>query len=271
MKTRTHGLTLALGAWIVWALAGLLWTPHDPRATEFSDAAGQGASWAHWMGVDALGRDVFSRVWQGSGRTIVLGGAAAAGALALAALLLVVERRGPRALRALVRGLCAAGLALPVLFVGMLLLVFLPASAWTLVAACALGGLPFAFRQLRIVWLEQAGVLHVTASRALGAGWRHLLGFALWPNLRPEAAALARLLFAASVLELSGLSFLGLAGDPDQAELGLLLRRYQAELFRQPMLVLWPGIFLSGLLVLVHLANVRSAAARGARGRGLVG
>lgn len=255
-------LTIALGAWIAWALVGLVWTPHDPRATAYLDVAGQGGSWAHWMGVDALGRDVFSRVWLGSGRTIVLGAAAAVGALALAALLLVVERRGPRFVRAGVRSLTAASLALPVLFVGMLLLVFLPASPWTLVLACALGGVPFAFRQARIVWLEQAGALHVTASRTLGAGWRHLVSFAIWPNLRPEAAALARLLFAASVLELSGLSFLGLAGDPDQAELGMLLRRYQAELFRQPMLVFWPGVFLSGLLLLVHLENGRGTQVR---------
>lgn len=265
---RVRGLTLVLGAWIAWALVGLVWTPHDPRASAYFDAVGQGASWAHWMGVDPLGRDVFSRVWAGSGHTIVLGGAAAAGALVLAALLLVVEQRGPRVVRTMVRSLTAAGLALPVLFVGMLLLVFMPASPWTLVLACALGGVPFAFRQLRVVWLEQAGALHVTASQALGAGWRHLLGFAIWPNLKPQAAALARLLFAASVLELSGLSFLGLAGDPDQAELGVLLRRHQAELFQQPMLVLWPGVFLCGLLLLVHLANVRGAAERG---RGVAG
>lgn len=268
MKTRVRFVSGVLGAWILWALVGLVWTPHDPRATASLDQVGRGGSWVHWMGVDPLGRDVFSRVWHGSGETIVLGGASAAGALLLAALLLILERRGPAGAGRLVRSLTAAGLALPVLFVGMLLLVFLPPSAWTLVLACAVGGVPFAFRQLRIVWLEHAGALHVTASRALGAGWRHVLAFAIWPNLRPEAMALARLLFAASVLELSGLSFLGLAGDPDQAELGVLLRRHQAELFQQPMLVVWPGLLLSGLLLLVHLTNVRSAATRG---RGLAG
>lgn len=265
---RMRWTSVLLTAWVAWALVGLLWTPHDPRANAFLDAVEAGSSWTNWMGVDRLGRDVLSRVWRGSGTTIVLGAAAAAGALVLAALLLVVERRGPRLVRQFVRSMTAAGLALPVLFVGMILLVFLPQSPWTLVLACALGSAPFAFRQLRVVWLEQEGALHVLASRALGAGWRHLLGFAIWPNLRPQAAALARLLFAACVLELSGLSFLGLAGDPDQAELGVLLRQHQAYLFQEPMLVLWPGIFLSGLLLTVHLANVRG---RTARERGLAG
>lgn len=265
---RAGWITVLVAVWIAWALLGLVWTPHDPRATAYFDAVGQGSSWSHWMGVDRLGRDVWSRVWLGSGNTVLLGGTSAAGALLLAALLLALERRGPRALGQLVRSMTAAGLALPVLFVGMILLVFLPASPWTLVLACAVGSVPFAFRQLRIVWLEQQGALHVVASRALGAGWRHQLLFAIWPNLRPQAAALVRLLFAASVLELSGLSFLGLAGDPDQAELGVLLRQHQAYLFQEPMLVLWPGIFLSALLLVVHLANVRG---RTARERGLAG
>lgn len=259
---RTSVLSWVLAAWVAWSLVAYVWTPHDPRATAHLAERGRGASWAHWMGVDRLGRDVFSRVWLGSANTIVLGATAATGALALSCLLLALEQRGPRALRRLVRSMVAAGLALPVLFVGMLLLVFLPPSPWTLVLACALGSVPFGFRQVRVLWIEQRSALHVLASRALGANWRHLLVFSLWPNLRPQAAALARLLFAAAVLELSGLSFLGLAGDPDQAELGVLLRQHQADLFQEPWLVVWPGLFLSGLLLVVHLGNGRAGHAR---------
>lgn len=266
-RRRPAGSSVALAVWVVWALLGLIWTPHDPGATAYLDAAGEGMSWKHWMGVDRLGRDVFSRVWLGSGNTVLLGATAAFGSLVFAAGLLAAEQRGPRIVGRGLRAIAAAGLALPVLFVGMILLVFLPASPWTLVLACTLGGAPFAFRQVRVIWIEQEAALHVVASRALGAGWRHLLTFTIWPNVRPQAAALARLLFAASVLELSGLSFLGLAGDPDHAELGVLLRQHQAYLFAQPMLVLWPGLFLSGLLLVVHLANVHA----GARGRRVAG
>lgn len=265
---RTSAASLLLAVWITWALVGLVWTPHDPHATAHLDRVGTGSNVSHWMGVDRLGRDVFSRVWLGSGNTVVLGAASAAGALILGALLVALEQRGPRWLRVLLRSATAAGLALPVLFVGMILLVFLPASPWTLVLACMVGTVPFGARQLRVLWLEQRAALHVVASRALGADWRHLLTFTLWPNLRPQVAALARLLFAASVLELSGLNFLGLAGDPDQAELGVLLRQHQAYLFQEPMLVVWPGVFLSGLLLVVHLANVHG---RDARGGGVAG
>jgi peptide/nickel transport system permease protein len=217
---------------------------------------------SHWLGIDAYGRDLFSRVWAGSGNTVLLGAAAAVGALLGAVLLLAVERRGSETVKTLVRSLAAAGLAFPVLFVGLILLVFLEPSPWTLVSACALGGVPLAFRQLRIMWVEQAGALYVTASRALGAGRWHITWFSIWPNIRSQALALAKLLFAVGVLELSGLTFLGLTGDPDFPELGTILRQNQAELFLQPLLVLWPGIFLSGLLLMVHLSGIRGPHAR---------
>ncbi len=261
MSRRRWAAWLAI-AWVTWALAGLIWTPHDPRATAFLDVVRQGSSMAHWMGVDQLGRDVFSRAWRGSGNTVASAAVATLGTLLFSAALLAMDQRGPRWLGRLVRGTAAAGLALPVLFLGMLLLVFLPASPWTLVFACAVGSAPFAFRQVRVLWIEQAAAPHVLASRALGAGWRHLLVFTLWPNLRPQLGALARLIFAVSVLELSGLSFLGLGGDPDQAELGVLLRQHQAYLFRDPMLVLWPGLLLSGLLLAVHLVDLPGAGSR---------
>ncbi len=249
--------TALMFGWIVWALLGLIWTPYDAQAQLFREEARAGPSAVHWLGVDALGRDVLSRVWRGSGNTVVFGTAAAAGSLLVAAGLLGLERRGARGLRHLIRALVSAGLAMPVFLVGLVLLVFLPASPWTVVLGCALGGVPLAFRQLRVMWIEQTGALHVLASRALGATRWHVASFSIWPNLRPQAASLAKLLFAVGVLEFAGLSFLGLNGDPDLAELGAMLRQSQGDLFKQPLLVVWPGVLLSGLLYVVHAAGRR--------------
>jgi peptide/nickel transport system permease protein len=243
--------------WIAVAVAGLLWTPHDPAAGSYFDLRRSGSSAAHWMGVDHLGRDVFSRVWSGSGRTVIFGLAAASGTLLMSAALLLVERRGPRWLQTAIGATISAGLAAPVMLVAFVLLVFMPRSPATLVLACALGAVPLGFRQLHAMWIEQAGALHVLASRALGGTGAHLACFSIWPNLRPQAVALARMLFAVGVLELSGLAFLGLGGDPSLPELGALLSQNRDQMIRQPWLVLWPGMALSGLLLVVHLAGAR--------------
>lgn len=246
-----------LAGCLVWALFGFAWTPYDPAAQSFLELRHDGPSLRHWLGVDGLGRDLFSRVWLGSGWTVLMGASAAAGILVLSSVLLSLERVGPAPIGRMIRAAASAGLAMPVMLLGFILLVFLPASPWSLVVACALGGVPFGFRQLRIIWVEQASAVHVTASRALGATRWHRMWFAIWPNVRPQLLALVRLLFAIGVLELSGLAFLGLVGDPDFPELGTILLQNRSQLFANPLAVIWPAVFLSGLLLIVHASNRR--------------
>ncbi|MBL4574654.1 MAG: ABC transporter permease [Opitutaceae bacterium] len=245
-------------AWIALALLGLIWTPYDPQAQSFRELSLMGFSKLHWLGVDGLGRDMLSRVWRGSGNTVLLGLAASMGTLCFSAVLLFLEQKGPILLKKLIRGLVSVGISLPVLFLGLILLVFLERSPSTLVLAAALGGVPFGFRQLRIVWVEQKGALYVMASKALGSDGRHMVFFTIWPNIKGQVVSLGKILFAVGILELSGLTFLGLMGDPDFAELGTILRQNQAYLFLQPSLVVWPGILLSGLLLMVHLSNIKT-------------
>jgi peptide/nickel transport system permease protein len=248
---------IAAFVWMAWALVGLLYTPYNPQAQDFLELRLSGFAPGHWFGVDGLGRDMFSRLWRGSGVTVVLGLAASSLTLVFSTLLVAIERAGPVFVKRLIRGIISVGIALPVLFVGLLFLVFMEPSPGTLVFAVAVGSVPFGFRQLRIIWAEQAGALHVSASRALGARKWHTVWFSIWPNARLQVLALARLFFAVGVLELSGLTFLGLTGDPDLPELGTILRHNQTYLFQEPSLVIWPGLLLSGLLLVVHLSNVR--------------
>lgn len=254
MTTRPARPWVLLGVLLI-ALVGVWWTPYDPGAQDFRDLARQGPGPGHWLGVDALGRDLGSRLWAGAGHTVGLAGAILTINFLGAALLLLVERTGPGPLRAGVRAGMGLAVAVPVLLLGLLLLVWLGPSPGALVLAAAVGNLPLTFRQMRVLWLEQRGALYVQASEVLGGGVWHRWWFALWPNLRPDLAALARLVFAIGVLELSGLAFLGLLGDPDFPELGSILRQHQSEIFTAPWLVFAPALLLSGLLALVHVSG----------------
>jgi ABC-type dipeptide/oligopeptide/nickel transport system permease subunit len=239
---------------------GLFWTPHDPGAQSFRDSALAGPSMVHWMGVDPLGRDLLSRLWRGLGHTVAMSGSAAVAALFVSGLLLFFAESLGRRVRQVVGGLINLWVAVPVVLLGLLLLVAFRPSPGTLIWAAALGNVPLCFRQLRVLWREQMAAPYVEASRALGAGFWDLLRRTIWPNLKPDLWGLMKLLFAISALELSGLAFLGLIGDPDFPELGAILKQHQADLFRAPWLVLWPGLWLSGLLWLTHATTPRETA-----------
>lgn len=236
-------------------LLGVLLTPHDPMAQDFRDRALEGPSITNWMGVDGLGRDFASRLWRGAGNTILLAGTGTVITLLLASSLVSIEQSGPAWCGRFIRMVIGLWVALPVIFIGLLLLVFLKPSPGALVLAIGFGNLAFCFRQLRVLWVTVRNALYVQSSEVLGSqGWR-LFRWAIWPNLKPDLLALARLLFAMSALELSGLAFLGLIGDPDFPELGSILKQNQAYLYQAPMLVIIPGALLSFLLLSVHLSR----------------
>ena len=252
---RTRLFDLVLGVVLLWALVGLFFTPYDPLSQAFTTDRLTGPSSEHWLGVDGLGRDLFSRIWLGTGNSISMGLLATVGNLVLAGLFLVCEQRAPDWLGRILLSFIAGWLAIPVLFIALLLLVYFDQGPTTLIIAAALGNVPFAFRQLRVLWRHQKETLYVQASLVLGSrSWRLFLK-TIWPNLRPDIAGLSKLIFAFSVLEVSGLAFLGLIGDPDFAELGSILRQNKSYLLADPWQVIWPGVFLSGVLLLVQLSR----------------
>jgi len=246
-------------AWALFLLAfvllGYVYTPHDPMAQVFRENALDGPSVSHWLGIDGLGRDFLSRLWRGGANTVSLATCALGITLSLATGLVAIEQRGPTWCRRSVRMLIGLWVALPVIFIGLFLLVFLKPSPGALVLAVGLGNMAFAFRQLRVYWISTREALYVKSSEVLGSrGWQ-LFQWAIWPNLKPDLFALCRLLFAISALELSGLAFLGLIGDPDFAELGSILKQNQAYVYQAPMLVVLPGAFLSSILLSLNLTR----------------
>lgn len=253
-----RGVRLA-DAWALFLLSfvllGYVYTPHDPMDQAFRENALDASSLSHWLGIDGLGRDFLSRLWRGASNTVGLAACALGMTLFLAAGLVAIEQRGPLWCRRSVRMLIGLWVALPVIFIGLFLLVFLKPSPGALVLAVGVGNMAFAFRQLRVYWISTREALYVKSSEVLGSrGWQ-LFRWAIWPNLKPDLFALCRLLFAISVLELSGLAFLGLIGDPDFAELGSILKQNQAYLYQAPMLVVLPGAFLSLILLSMHLTR----------------
>lgn len=231
---------------------GKLIAPHGAYEQEFLSVSGDFFSWSHPFGVDHLGQDVLSRVWVGAANSLWYAALASLGAMLLAAGLLWAERSSPPWFSQCIRSVVSLGIALPVLLLGLLFMIVLPREPLTLVWAISLAGAPFAFRQLRVMWLEQQSCGYVVASRAIGGDTWHVFLFGIWPNLRPQVFELWKIVYAVAILELSSLSFLGLAGDPNWAELGSLLRSYQKHLIAQPMLVLWPGLTLCGVLLMVR-------------------
>jgi peptide/nickel transport system permease protein len=239
------GAVVAL-AWIVVAILSPIIAPHDPLAQDLPrlQPPGQGTL----LGVDALGRDVFSRLIAGAGVTIPL-------ALLLVALSVLIG-----AILGSVAGFFGRWVDETIMRITDLVMAF-PTVILAMVIAAALGAslLNAVFAALIVSWpsyarLTRGLVLSLRSSNYVVSG--QLLGFSplrsLWRDIAPNVVGpilvLASLDIGTAILLLSGLSFLGLGAKPPTAEWGSMVSD-AVQNFDAWWLGVFPGLAILSIVV----------------------
>jgi peptide/nickel transport system permease protein len=244
----------AAAGWLVALILLAVITPalslHDPYQPVGEPLSPPGAD--HPLGIDALGRDVLSRMIFGSRMTP---------GISLLAVLITISVGGLVGLIATMVGgwldrvilwMANAALAIPGLLPAMLLAAALRPSLSTVILAIGFGGAPGFVRLARTLFRQVKGRRYVDAAIAIGAGpaWiarRHLL-----PNAFGQLLSLATTYYAWAFMGVTTLTFLGLAGDPSIPEWGAMLDASREHLINAPWLALWPGVCISATILSVH-------------------
>jgi len=246
-----------LGLLLAAALAAP-WISADPARLEL-DQRLRPPSASHWLGTDALGRDMAARVVHGGRVSLGVGLLAAAFALVIGLPLgaLAGYRRG--LWDAAVTRLTEAVLCFPVLLLVLALLGLGPSwlhgisdvSRIAIVIGLT-GWIPLA-RYLRGEFIKLGGSAMVLAARASGAGpWRVAVRHVLPSALAPVLVTAAFTVGAAIGLE-AALSFLGLGVPPPVPTWGGLLADAREHIERGWWLAAFPG---AALFVTVLACNL---------------
>ncbi len=252
--------TLAL-AWLVIATAALWalvpgWFAHQNPVVGQAGQQLLAPGLTHWLGTDALGRDLWARVVHGSVHS--LSGAFLAVAVGLVAgtlIGLLAGATGGRVDDALMR-LVDVLLAVPSLLLSLAIIILL--GFGTINAAIAVGVASVA----GFARLVRSEVVRVRRSdyveAAFGSGgrfaavlWRHVL-----PNSLTSVVALAALQFGSAILSISTLGFLGYGAPPPTPEWGLLIAEGRNYIATAWWLTTAPGL----VVVAVVLAANRIGA-----------
>lgn len=210
------------------ALAPVLAT-HQPDTVDMA-AASQDPSSAHWLGTDALGRDLYSRLLYGArvsllGPALIIAGATAGG---VAVALLCAWRGGW--LDRVVSRVNDVLFAFPGLLLAVLAVAVFGPGLTAPVVALAVAYLPYMARIVRGVAVRERRLPYVAALEAAGiSAWRITLRHLL-PNLTPFVVAQATAAFGSALIDLAGVSFLGLGVQPPTADWGLTVSEGQSAL-----------------------------------------
>ena len=225
------------------------WTAFE----QHMDALLQGPSLAHPLGTDEFGRDILARLLLGARWSLAGAAGICAGTSLLGFFIAALAVSGGRKLDAIVGRVIEAMMALPGLVTALAFAAILGASFTNLLLALVVTSWPWYARTYRALLLKERTALYVESAVAAGAGrWRVLLRHAL-PNIIGPAAVLATANFGAVILNLAGLSFLGLGMQPPTPEWGEMINEAARYFEEYPWQMIAPGLCIAATVLAVNL------------------
>ncbi len=214
---------------ILCAIAAPIVAPYHPLETDFA-AQFSPPTLAHWLGTDAFGRDLLSRLIYGSRTALLVGFASAFVGATLGALVGVASAYFGGRIDLLIQRVVDLFLAFPIIILALAVVSILGTGVGNVIMAITVPMIPNCAR----------------AARAAGFGHSRIIFRHMLPNvMAPYLIMLTAYVGQAILLEAS-LSFLGLGVAEPTAAWGLMLRGAAVEFAETaPWLAIFPGLAIS--------------------------
>ena len=230
---------------VVVALLAPLISRYDPVVNDFGAMLAP-PSRAHWLGTDAFGRDVLSRLIYGSRTALLVGFGASVLGATLGAVLGVASAYFGGRVDLYLQRVMDVFLSFPLIILALALVAILGNSIPNLVMAIMIPMIPRSALVIRSSALAVREMPYVDAARAAGFGHTRIILRHMLPNvMAPYLIMLTAFLGQAILLE-SSLSFLGLGVQEPVAAWGLMLRGAAVEFAEAaPWMAVFPGLAIS--------------------------
>lgn len=240
-----------LGVIMLFCWLGPLVHPGDPLQVNAIDSL-QPPSGSHPLGTDTLGRDVLARLMGGGQLSLATGVLTAVIGVVLGTVLgLTAATRGGVVDTVLMRVVDMA-MALPAIFIIMLLSVMLRPGPWLLSVLVALGLWAIPARLVRAEALSILSRPYCEAALSLGSSRLRLSVKHILPNSFGTIAVAFTFLVADAILLIAALSFLGFGIAPPAPSWGGMLTDAQTYIFVNAWWLIYPP----GLLIILTIVAV---------------
>jgi peptide/nickel transport system permease protein len=201
-----------------------------------------GPSLSHLLGVDLLGRDVFTRILYGARFSLLIGVVSVAIGLTFGLVLGLVAGYVGGPVESVIMRCMDVMLAIPGLLFAIGIVAVLGPGLYQIMIAIGVVNIPIFARLLRGSVLAQKENDFVLAARAVGVRRRAILFSHILPNSVSPLIVQGTLAMATAIIDVAGLGFLGLGPqDPSTPEWGTMLTDVNDYLQAAPFLAIIPG------------------------------
>jgi peptide/nickel transport system permease protein len=228
---------------IVAAVAPQLVAPGDPLAIDPLSAF-QPPSFSHWFGTDESGRDIFTRVSNGTGSSLLIGSLATAIGLGLGILLGTLAGMLGPVVDFTVNRLLEVLFAFPGLLLALLFILIFGPGVATATVAVGLSTAPGYARLIRAQLVSVRSSAFVEAATVQGLSRRRILARHILPNTLAPLFVLGTLGMGQAIVWAAALSYLGLGAQPPAAEWGAMLSAGRTYITSAWWMSFFPGLFI---------------------------
>jgi peptide/nickel transport system permease protein len=217
--------------------------PKDQNLVLIAGGCCPGPSHAHWLGVDQLGRDVYTRILYGARYSLLIGVVSVSIGLSIGLILGSVAGYLGGAIDSLIMRGMDIMLAIPGLLFAIGIVALLGPGLYQIMIAVGVVNIPIFARLLRGSILAQRENDFVLAARSVGVRRHRILFSHILPNAISPVIVQGTLAMATAIIDVAGLGFLGLGPqDPATPEWGTMLSDVNDYLQTAPWLAIVPGV-----------------------------
>jgi peptide/nickel transport system permease protein len=225
-------------------------SPYDPLAIDYAGMLAA-PSWQHWMGTDAYGRDVLTRIIYGARTALAVGFMASFFGSTIGAIIGVISAYFGGKIDLLIQGIMDVLLSFPIIVLALVVVAMLGQKIIlgvdvNLIIAIGIPMVPRVARVVRSSALAIRELPYIDAARAAGFSNTRIIFRHMVPNVVAPYLIMLTAYVAQAILSEASLSFLGLGVTEPTASWGLMLSGSAADFYQQaPWMIVFPGLAIS--------------------------
>ena len=245
-KFKKQKLALVAGVFVLLLMAAALaapWlVPFDPEDYFNYDALNDPPSWLHWFGVDAMGRDIFSRVLMGARISLMAGLSSVAIGAVIGTVMGLLAGYYQGWCERITMRIADVLLAFPGMLLAIGVVAVMGSSMANVIVAVAVFSVPAFARLVRGNTLALKQTTYVEAVRSIGASDLTIMLRHILPGTVSPIVVYGTMRIGTSIITAASLSFLGMGARPPTPEWGAMLNEARADMVVAPHIAIFDGL-----------------------------